>query len=64
MYPRAPRKPCAVSWMRAALSADLAPASGAYFDNDAGRLADPLPDALSPSKCAALLSTLADLVER
>lgn len=36
--------------VRAAISDEFADASGHYFDNDAGRFADPHPDALDPEK--------------
>jgi NAD(P)-dependent dehydrogenase (short-subunit alcohol dehydrogenase family) len=40
---------------RAAVSDEFAQASGRYFDNDAGRFADPHPDALDPEKNEALM---------
>ena len=51
--------------VRAALSDEFANASGRYFDNDAGRFADPHPDALDVHKCkevmSAIRATLADI---
>lgn len=44
---------------RAALSEEFAMAAGRYYDNDAGRFANPHPDALNPEKNAAL----AELIE-
>lgn len=43
---------------RASLSDEFADASGAYFDNDAGRFADPHPDALDPAKNAAVVDRI------
>ena len=37
--------------VRAALADEFADAAGLYFDNDAGRFAQPHPDALDPQKC-------------
>lgn len=43
---------------RAALSDEFADASGKYFDNDAGRFADPHADALDDGKCAAVVQEI------
>ncbi|MEL6607882.1 MAG: SDR family NAD(P)-dependent oxidoreductase, partial [Pseudomonadota bacterium] len=43
---------------RAALSAEFDGRSGAYFDNDAGRFADPHPYALNPDARADLMAEL------
>lgn len=40
---------------RAALDDDFADATGRYFDNDAGRFAQPHPDALDAAKCEAVV---------
>ena len=44
--------------IRAALDDDFASASGAYFDNDAGRFSDPHPAALD----SAIVQTVVDQV--
>lgn len=49
---------------RAALSEDFAEATGQYFDNDAGRFAPPHPDALDPSKTAAVMAVLDRLLQQ
>ncbi len=46
----------------AALSDEFADASGKYFDNDAGRFADPHPDALDPRKSAQVVSSIEALL--
>ena len=43
---------------RVALADEFAAASGKYFDNDAGRLARPHPDALDPQKCEAIVRAI------
>lgn len=48
--------------VRAALSDDFAHASGRYFDNDAGRFAQPHPDALDPRKTAQLVQAIEALL--
>jgi len=50
--------------LRAALSDEFADASGAYFDNDARRFADPHPDARDPRKCAAVVAAIEAAVAR
>lgn len=50
--------------VRAALSEEFAGASGAYFDNDAGRFADPHRDALDEGRTAALMTAIEDLIAR
>lgn len=47
--------------VRAALSDEFASAQGAYFDNDAGRFAEPHSDALDASKCEALVARLEEM---
>ncbi|ANH38473.1 Fatty acyl-CoA reductase [Nocardioides dokdonensis FR1436] len=42
--------------VRASTSGEFADAGGKYYDNDAGRFADPHPDALDPEKRAALVA--------
>ena len=49
---------------RAATSDEFADATGRYFDNDAGRFADPHPDALDPSKNAVVTATIERLIEQ
>lgn len=44
--------------VRAALSDEFAGASGTYYDNDAHRFADPHPDALDPTRTAALVEAI------
>lgn len=48
--------------VRAALSDDFAEATGRYFDNDAGRFAEPHPDALDPRKTAQLVQAVEALL--
>lgn len=43
---------------RAALDEEFAMASGQYFDNDAGRLAPPHPDALDDRKCEQIVRAI------
>lgn len=43
---------------RAALSDELADASGKYFDNDSGRFAPPHPDALDREKSAGVVRAI------
>ncbi|MEM6990183.1 MAG: SDR family NAD(P)-dependent oxidoreductase [Myxococcota bacterium] len=50
--------------VRAALAEEFAGASGRYFDNDAQRFAQPHPDALEPSKNAALVAALDAVLSR
>ena len=47
---------------RAATSDEFATASGRYYDNDAGRFADPHPDALDPHKNAAIVDLIESLL--
>ncbi len=49
---------------RAALADDFANASGKYFDNDAGRFADPHADALDPGKSAEVLRAIDAVLAR
>ncbi|MEC9150047.1 MAG: hypothetical protein VX400_01635 [Pseudomonadota bacterium] len=49
---------------RAALSDEVAYASGQYLDNDRGRFADPHPDALDPAKVAQMMGALEGLVAK
>ena len=49
---------------RAALSEEFSAAGGAYFDNDAGRFADPHPDALDDAKCAAVVQAIETVLAR
>ena len=44
--------------VRAALSDEIAGASGKYFDNDAGRFANPHADALDDAKCQQVVETI------
>jgi len=44
--------------VRAALSDEFADASGRYFDNDAGRFADPHRDALDPARETAVVAAI------
>jgi len=46
----------------AALDDEFAAASGLYFDNDAGRFASPHPDALDPTRTAAVVQTIESLL--
>lgn len=48
--------------VRAALSDEFAQATGHYFDNDAGRFAQPHPDALDPRKTAQLVQAIVALL--
>lgn len=48
--------------VRAALSAEFEDASGRYFDNDAGRFAEPHPDALDPRKAAQVVQAIDGLL--
>ena len=47
---------------RAALADEFATTSGLYFDNDAGRFADPHPDALDPRKAAQVVQAIEALL--
>jgi len=47
---------------RAALSDEFADAGGKYFDNDSRRFADPHPDALDSTKCAALVDEIEQML--
>ncbi|MEO9876363.1 MAG: SDR family NAD(P)-dependent oxidoreductase [Anderseniella sp.] len=47
---------------RAALSDEFASASGKYFDNDAGRFAEPHSDALDPQKSKQVLSVIEEIL--
>lgn len=49
---------------RAALSDEFAEASGRYYDNDAGRFADPHRDALDPRTCDAVVAAVEALADR
>lgn len=49
---------------RAALSDEFASASGKYFDNDAGRFAEPHTDALDPQKSEKLMDVIEDVLAR
>jgi NAD(P)-dependent dehydrogenase (short-subunit alcohol dehydrogenase family) len=49
---------------RAALSDEFASASGKYFDNDAGRFAEPHADALDPQKSEKLMDVIEDVLAR
>lgn len=49
---------------KAALDPSFASASGAYFDNDAGRFADPNVAALDSDHSAAVMTTIEQLVAR
>ncbi len=46
----------------AALSDEFTDASGRYFDNDAGRFAEPHPDALDPRKSAQVVQSIETLL--
>ncbi|MEM9038392.1 MAG: SDR family NAD(P)-dependent oxidoreductase [Actinomycetota bacterium] len=48
--------------VRASTSPEFAEASGAYFDNDAGRFAPPHPDVLDPAKNAAVVAVIDELL--
>ncbi|WP_027855930.1 SDR family NAD(P)-dependent oxidoreductase [Marinobacterium jannaschii] len=48
--------------IRAALSEEFAAASGRYFDNDAGRFADPHADAHNPETCAEVMRVIKALL--
>lgn len=48
--------------VRAALSDEFSDASGSYFDNDAGRFAEPHPDALDPCKSAQVVQAIEALL--
>lgn len=50
--------------VRAVLGDDFADASGRYFDNDAGRFAEPHPFVLDDARCAALVEGIEALVAR
>jgi len=50
--------------VRAVVGDDFADASGRYFDNDAGRFADPHPFAMDDARCAALVDMIEELVAR
>lgn len=47
---------------RAALDDEFAAASGQYFDNDAGRFTSPHPDALDPTRTAAVVQAIEGLL--
>ena len=47
---------------RAALSDEFASASGKYFDNDAGRFAEPHSDALDPQKSKNVMSVIEEVL--
>lgn len=49
---------------RAALEDEFAGASGRYFDNDAGRFADPHLDATDPARCDAVLEGVEAILAR
>lgn len=49
---------------RAALDDEFAAASGRYFDNDAGRFAEPHPDALDPRKVAEVVRVVEAVLAR
>ena len=49
---------------RAATSDEFASARGAYFDNDAGRFAEPHPDAEDPKKCEAIVEVIEQVAGR
>lgn len=49
--------------VRAALSDDFRSASGRYFDNDAGRFADPHPDALDLQKSKRVVQEITSILE-
>ncbi|QYJ03005.1 SDR family NAD(P)-dependent oxidoreductase [Nocardioides panacisoli] len=48
--------------VRAAVGEEFADASGRYYDNDAGTFADPHADALDPTKNAALVAALDEMI--
>lgn len=48
---------------RAALSDEFSDASGAYYDNDSGRFANPHPDALDPAKNAAITQVVESILD-
>ena len=50
--------------VRACLSDEFAAASGAYFDNDSGRFAEPHSDALEPEKCDNIVQTIEALLDK
>ncbi|MEM9277606.1 MAG: SDR family NAD(P)-dependent oxidoreductase [Pseudomonadota bacterium] len=50
--------------MRAALDDEFADASGRYFDNDRGSFANPHPDALDPTKNAAVVEAIEELLPK
>ncbi len=50
--------------VRAALGDEFAAASGQYFDNDAGRFADPHPDALDAHKTRAVVDAIENVLAR
>ncbi|MGH1420053.1 MAG: SDR family NAD(P)-dependent oxidoreductase [Hyphomicrobiaceae bacterium] len=47
---------------RAALSEEFENATGQYFDNDAGRFAQPHPDALDQHKCDKLVASIEEIL--
>ena len=47
---------------RAATDPAFSEANGRYFDNDAGRFANPHPDAMNPQKNAALVAAIEDIL--
>ncbi|GAB2756909.1 SDR family NAD(P)-dependent oxidoreductase [Nocardioides salsibiostraticola] len=49
--------------VRAALDEEFADASGKYYDNDAGRFADPHPDALDPKKNLTLTDRIVAIID-
>ncbi|MDN3509589.1 MAG: SDR family NAD(P)-dependent oxidoreductase [Candidatus Neptunochlamydia sp.] len=48
--------------VRAALSDEFADATGKYFDNDLGHLANPHPDALDPAKCQQIIDVMEEVI--
>jgi hypothetical protein len=48
--------------MRASMSEEFAGRSGAYFDNDSGRFADPHPSGMDPKACAEVVATIRDVL--
>ena len=49
---------------RASLDEDFAGASGQYFDNDAGRFADPHTDGLDAVRCARVVRAIEDVLKQ
>ncbi|WP_420339370.1 SDR family NAD(P)-dependent oxidoreductase [Roseibium sp.] len=48
--------------IRASLSKEFEGRSGAYFDNDSGRFADPHPSGMDPQACAEVVATIRDVL--